>query len=366
MRVAFYSPIKPPDHPVPSGDRLMARLLMRALELGGAEVTLISSLRSFRKAPSDEVVSELIEAAEDEVERIATEWHAAGPPDLLITYHPYYKAPDLIGPELARRFAIPYATVEASYSRRRNESGWGRMQAFVATSLERAAVNISMTERDREGILNNFPAAHTALLPPFLDTEPFAALTPKPIAGRLAAVAMMRPGDKFDSFAMLSKALALIEDADWHLSVIGDGPGRSDVEALFARFDSSRISYLGQLDQAEIAKHLSSSSIYVWPGCGEAYGLAYLEAQAAGLPVVAQRIAGVPSVVIDGRTGILTPAGDVGAYAEAIRAMLADGPRRERLAQGARDFVRDERSLAAASERLMGIIREFTGLTVRK
>ena len=46
MRVAFYAPLKPPDHPVPSGDRSMARLLIRALELAGHEVGLASRLRS--------------------------------------------------------------------------------------------------------------------------------------------------------------------------------------------------------------------------------------------------------------------------------------------------------------------------------
>ena len=61
-----------------------------------------------------------------------------------------------------------------------------------------------------------------------------------------------------------------------------------------------------------------SGALYVWPGCGEAYGLAYLEAQAAGLPVVAQDIAGVPDVVRDGETGVLTPAGDAAAFADAI------------------------------------------------
>src|SRR3990172_8095375 len=46
MRIAFYAPLKPPDHPVPSGDRRMARLLMTALRHAGHEVDLASRLRS--------------------------------------------------------------------------------------------------------------------------------------------------------------------------------------------------------------------------------------------------------------------------------------------------------------------------------
>lgn len=363
MKVAFYSPIKPPGHPVPSGDRLMARLLISALELGGADVDVVSEFRSFRKEPPEDGFADLTAQAQGEVARIAAAWRHDGVPDLFLAYHPYYKAPDLIGPELSRSFAIPYVTVEASYSRRRNESGWRDMQAFVAGAVEAATINISMTERDREGLLANFPAVRTAILPPFLDATPFLAHRPEPERGRLATVAMMRPGDKLDSYGMLAAALAEVRDVGWSLSVVGDGPARPEVEALFAGLPAAQIHWHGQQEQGEIARLLAQSSVYLWPGVGEAYGLAYLEAEAAGLPVVAQEIAGVPSVVIHARTGILTPAGDVVAYAGAIRRLLSDEQERSRLAKGARDFVRDERSLAAGSNRLMSIIHEFTGLT---
>lgn len=363
MKVAFYSPIKPPGHPVPSGDRLMARLLIRALELGGGDVEVASELRSFRKEPPLDGIAALKAEAGAEIARIGDHWRQTGVPDLVLTYHPYYKAPDLIGPALAREFRIPYVTVEASYSRRRNDSEWRQMQAFVGEAVEAATVNISMTERDREGLLANFPNARTALLPPFLDATPLLAQEPAPRAGHLVTVAMMRPGDKLDSYRLLAAALGEVEDIAWSLSIAGDGPARAEVEELFAGFDPARVTWHGQLEQGEIARLLSTGSLYLWPGCGEAYGLAYLEAEAAGLPVIAQEIAGVPSVVVHGRTGLLTPADDVASYAGAIRQLLADESARLRLAAGARDFVRGGRSLEAGSHRLMSIIHEHTGLT---
>lgn len=309
MKVAFYSPIKPPGHPVPSGDRLMARLLIRALEHGHADVDVVSELRTFSRTPPEDGLSELASASAAEIERIAGRWDVSGVPDLFLTYHPYYKAPDLIGPELARRFSIPYLTAEASYSRRRNDAGWRDMQAVVGAAVSMAAVNISMTARDRDGLLANFPAARTAILPPFIDAEPYLIHASRPLSGRLATVAMMRPGDKLDSYRMLAPALRLVDDLGWSLSIIGDGPARPEIEALFSGFARERIVWHGQMDQSGVARLLAQGQIYVWPGCGEAYGLAYLEAQAAGLPVVAQAIAGVPSVVVDGRTGLLTAAG---------------------------------------------------------
>lgn len=364
MRVAFYSPIKPPDHPVPSGDRLMARLLMSALELGGATVNVVSEFRSFRSEPPQDGMAALRAEAAMEEARITKAWERDGAPDLFFTYHPYYKAPDLIGSSLAQRFSFPYLTAEASYSRRRDAAGWHEMQAPMRVSVQQAAVNISLTERDRDGLRGNFPEARTALLAPFLDASPFLEHLPVPRAGRLVTVAMMRPGDKMDSYRMLAAALATIQNVPWTLSIIGDGQARVEVEALFAGFASGRIEWHGQLDTGEIAALLSQSSLYVWPGCGEAYGLAYLEAQAAGLPVVAQAIAGVPAVVIDGRTGVLTPPEDVDAYGQAIAVLLADEPWRLRLARGARELVSGERSIAGGSRRLMSIIEAYTGLTV--
>ena len=70
----------------------------------------------------------------DEAARLTKLWHRDGKPDLWFTYHPYYKAPDLIGPELASAFAVPYVTAEASYSRRRNAGLWADSQGVGGAS----------------------------------------------------------------------------------------------------------------------------------------------------------------------------------------------------------------------------------------
>lgn len=77
-----------------------------------------------------------------------------------------------------------------------------------------------------------------------------------------------------------------------------------------------------------------------------------------GLPVAAQAVAGVPEVVKAGETGILTPAGDVEAYAGAISRLLQDPALGDRMGENAYRFVRDERSLPQAAARLDRILRE--------
>jgi len=359
MRIAFYAPMKSPDHPVPSGDRLMARLLIRALEMAGHSVEVVSEFPVHAGSPP--AAAEVLAKADGELERLRRKWWEEPRPELWFCYHPYYKSPDLLGPAIAEQFAIPYVTAEASYSRKRDGLGWAFFQKPVGDAIRQAAVNIAFTERDRKGLEDVFPEARIAGVKPFIDTALFEAITPAPDPQRLMTVAMMRAGDKMESYKMLATALCMIAERPWTLGIIGDGPLRVEVEALFAGFAPGRIDWLGQREPEEIAALLVKGSIYVWPGCGEAYGLAYLEAQAAGLPVVAQKTAGVPAVVEADMTGLLTPDGDMEAYAQAIAGLLDDRGRRDAMASAARRFVIDERSLAGAARELDLILCNHAG-----
>ena len=358
VRIAFYAPLKAPDHPVPSGDRQMARLLMEGLRLAGCAVSVASTLRAFTPDPDPESFATLRDTAARERARLVAAWRNGQKPDLWFTYHPYYKAPDLLGPDLARHLEIPYVTAEASYAPKRDRQGWAERQALIRDAIALARVNICITERDRDGLEKAVAGARFADLPPFIDTQAFAdGFTTAP-PRQLMAVAMMRTGDKFASFTILAQALGQLLDLPWRLTVIGDGPARAETIALFGGIPPDRLDWRGEIAPEAVPDALRQSGIYVWPGSGEAYGIAYLEAQAAGIPVVAQRTAGVPAVVRHEETGILTQAGDVAAYAAAIRALLIDDARREAYGRAARRFVLEERSLKGAAQRLGTVLKE--------
>ena len=231
LSIAFYAPLKAPDHPVPSGDRLMARLLVAALQAAGHGVTVVSALRAYRGDPQDHAGWVALQAAADaERARIAALWRGGMRPDLWFCYHPYYKAPDLLGPPLAAAFGVPMVTCEASYSQRRNVGIWAAMQAVMLEGVRGAALNLCLTGRDQAGLVAVDAGLHLAMLPPFIDTTPFGGpATPEP--GHLVTVAMMRAGDKGDSYARLAAALRLLPvGLPWRLTVAGDGPMRFDVE----------------------------------------------------------------------------------------------------------------------------------------
>ncbi|MBX3567753.1 MAG: glycosyltransferase family 4 protein [Rhizobiaceae bacterium] len=359
MRIAFYAPLKSPRHSIPSGDRLMARLLMEALGLAGHTVDLVSEFRSFQANPDTGSYALLKAEGEAEIARINARWIAEGVPDLWFSYHPYYKAPDLIGPRLSARFGIRYVTAEASWSPRRFVGSWAAAQDYVLAALRQASLNICFTRRDRDGLQQMASTYRLAMLPPFIDTGKFGA----PAAGndtpRLLSVAMMRSGDKFESYRLLGEALRRCVDLPWTYTIVGDGPMRGAVEAAMSDLPAERLTWLGERPQDEIPSILAGGDLLVWPGFGEAYGLAYLEAQAAGVPVVAQDTAGVPEVVHDGTSGLLTPVDDAAAYAAAVRRLLLDARLRRELGGKARAFVFEERSLPRAASTLNALLSRF-------
>ncbi len=349
--IAFYAPLKPPHHPIPSGDRKMARQLVAALEAGGHRVEVISALRMYRPIAHE---SNVFEMARQEAQSIIAAWERQGarPADLWFSYHPYYKAPDVIGPIVSRHFGIPYVTAEASHAGKRDRDEWRRSQAVVADALRLASLNLCFTADDAEGIERIAGAGRVAMLVPFIETTPAGPVAARRMHTplRLVTVAMMRPGVKVRSYRFLAAALARLDGLDWRLRVAGDGPAMAQVQAAFCGFDEGRVEFAGELAHEAVAALIDDSDLFVWPGFGEAYGLSYLEAQAAGLPAVGLDTHGVPSVIRHGETGLLVREAAPEAYAAAIARIARDPALYERLSTAARRFVAEERSLAAAAK----------------
>jgi glycosyltransferase involved in cell wall biosynthesis len=360
MRIAFYAPLKSADDPTPSGDRQVTRLLLQALRLAGHEPEIVSQLRSFDADGDAQRQNRIATAARDEVHRLVNRWRRqpSTAPELWFTYHLYYKAPDWLGPPVSEALGFPYVIAEASHAPKRAGGAWARGHRAVEQALRSADAVLGLNAADRDCVLPLLrdPARYFAL-PPFLD----AAIYPPPAAGRdhatprLIAVAMMRPGDKLASYRLLGAALAMLLDVPWSLEIVGDGPARTKVEQALKPL-SSRVRYRGVLSDAAIAAALAGADLFVWPAINEAYGMALLEAQACGLPVVAGASGGVAGIVSSGETGLLVPAGDVAEFAAATRRLLTDATARRGMAGAARAKVEREHDLPVAAGRLAGLI----------
>lgn len=362
--IAFYAPLKPVDHPVPSGDRQMARLLLRALEQAGFAADIASTLRSYDAAGDPGTQHRLIAAAAAERDSLLR-LYTADPgrrPALWLSYHVYYKAPDLIGPEMARVLGIPYVVVEASRARKRLGGPWADFAAAAEAAIDMAALVLCLSDRDRAAIEAHRPLGQRIVtLAPFLDVQPATRPT-EAGAGvgtppRLLTVAMMRPGDKLASYTLLAEALGMLNGRPWTLDVIGDGPAAGTVTELLAPL-GARVRRHGARTPDALMGWYGGADLLLWPGLNEAFGMVYLEAQAHGTPVVAVDNAGTGTVVRDGVGGCLT--GPTAAdYASAVASLLDDPVRRSALRQGARHHVEEHHSLTVAAERLRGLLESL-------
>jgi glycosyltransferase involved in cell wall biosynthesis len=379
VRIAFYAPLKPPTHPTPSGDRRVARLLQAALRRSGHDVTLASKLRSRAAEPDPKTLDTLRRRGERTAARLIERARAAPAnerPELWFTYHLYYKAPDWLGPAVADALAIPYVVAEASHAPKRAAGPWADYHAAVETAIRRADLVIGLNPADLECVAPLRPKGRPPLaLKPFLDPRPFVASTAArethraefakrlnldPAQPWLLAVAMMRAGDKEASYRVLAEALARIAGRPWQLVIVGDGEAKPVIEAAFAPI-AERVRFHAAAPLNALPAIYASADLFVWPAVNEAFGMALLEAQASGLPVVAGDGGGVPAIVAQGRTGLLVSVGDAAAFADAVATLLDDPEKRRTMGAAAMKTVAAEHAIDSAAAKLDAALGALVG-----
>jgi glycosyltransferase involved in cell wall biosynthesis len=366
MRVLLHTPLKPPDSPVASGDREMARGLERLLKRLGHSVVMPSLSRVAAGVPPADRHLALERRARANAQRLIQRWRSLPPRhperyDLWFTYHCYYRKPDWLGPIVSAALGIPYVISEASHAPRRAQGPTRLGHRAVERALAAADLVLSVNPRDTAGVRARLRSgAHQRWLPPFIDTRPFrASRRPSNDPPTLLSVGMMRTRDKLASYRVLADAFARLRHKAWQAVLVGDGPARAEVERLMAPF-GKRVRFAGAVPHAELPKIYASADLYLWPAINEAYGMAFLEAQAAGLPVVAGRTGGVPAVVSDGTTGLLTPVGDAAAFAQAVARLLDRPDERARLGSAAASRIasrHDEKAAAHALSSALALLR---------
>ncbi len=374
MRVAYYAPLKPVDHPIPSGDRRMARAFLAVLGALGHVVEIASSLRSYDGLGDLDRQVAIRHAAEVEVAQLIDVWKSAirPVPDLWFTYHAYHKAPDWLGPAVAGALGIPYVVAEASVAGKQAGGAWDLGHRATIDGINAAAKVLALTRVDAVDLarwLQDYQKL--VLFPPFLaqpmerpsdleaarrDLAGALGLAMEPVW--LVTLAMMRNDIKTESYRLLGRALAAMRSDDWRLLVIGDGDNAAEVRALLSRAAGGRVRFLGQLGGKAVAATLGASDVLVWPALREAYGMAILEALALGLPVVACDEGGVSDLVEHEGNGLLANDRSAAELAAHLDRLVGDQALRSRLAARALARFEERHSPGAAAARMAGILAE--------
>jgi glycosyltransferase involved in cell wall biosynthesis len=127
----------------------------------------------------------------------------------------------------------------------------------------------------------------------------------------------------------------------FHMVWVGDGPMRAELERLAQKLGvADRLSITGMC--TDVPAWLSCFDIFVLPTMWEGMGRVFLEAQAAGIPVIGTKVGGVPDVVRDGETGILIQPNDAKTLAETIELLITNAELRRRMGIAAAQFASNE------------------------
>jgi phosphatidylinositol alpha-1,6-mannosyltransferase len=152
---------------------------------------------------------------------------------------------------------------------------------------------------------------------------------------------------------------------DAALLIVGSGPARKRLEALTDRLGlRAAVRFTGSVPSADLPAHYDAGDVFAMP-CRtrragldvEGLGIVYLEASAAGLPVVAGRSGGAPDAVLDGQTGHVVDGTDVGAVGAAIVGMLRDPDGAKAMGAAGRAWVQRDWTWEAAAQRLTEMLR---------
>jgi glycosyltransferase involved in cell wall biosynthesis len=152
---------------------------------------------------------------------------------------------------------------------------------------------------------------------------------------------------------------------DVTLTLVGEGPDRSELEALAQNLGVvDRVRFTGWCAPSEIPACLAAADYYVGPSHREAQGLSLLEAMAAGIPVIASRVGGIPEIVREGESGLLVAPKAPQDIAEAVLRLVGDSSLRDRLRDGGLAVISDGYSRENSAHRFDALYGEVLSSAV--
>ena len=241
----------------------------------------------------------------------------------------------------------------------RFERGFTRASLALQARLEgvharRADRVITVSKYCAERIEEFYGVRDAVVVPELIDLEAWQALfeaNPAPTdSGRFTVLCVCRfyPRKRVD---VLLRAAAMLAPAipELEVRIVGDGPERPRLENLWRELRlEAVVRWLGDLRTEALASEYKRADVFCLPSVQEGFGIVFLEAMAAGKPIVAARAAAIPEVV---RAGLLVEPDRPEAFAEAILKLYADSELRQRLAECG--------TLWVANFEMMHVARQF-------
>jgi glycogen synthase len=270
----------------------------------------------------------------------------------------------LIALAAARRWSAPLV-VTVHMSPRHTLAGTGPRARFLRTvggagealALRRAAAVVTLTDRLAGLVRGGVPADRIHVIPS--GTRVFDAA-----AGGPTGVLFLGRLHRQKGVDTLIRALPLLPP-EATVTLVGDGPERATLRRLASDLGvADRVTVTGFVPHGMVPGLLAGADVVVLPSRYEELGTALVEAMAAGRPVVASHVGGIPELVRDGVDGLLVPPDDAAALAKAVTRVLANPVLAAELGASGRARVAGH-DWAALAGRVLGVYRTVLPVPAR-
>ncbi len=223
-----------------------------------------------------------------------------------------------------------YVEHQANHLKTRKELLWS------ALAQRRADKVVCLTQSYQDDLKRKlrflFKPKKNYIIPTGIDLSLYVTQRDYSSVGKIGMVARINSFRDHDTFL---QAFTSIHSQDVELHVAGDGPLLND---LRAKFNHPRIFFHGLLSSKEIIAFLKDLDIYVHASLGETSSLALMQAQAAGLPIIASDVAGINNFLTD-KTAILIPPKNAEALKSALDLLISDQSLRTKLSTASNDYA---------------------------
>lgn len=245
--------------------------------------------------------------------------------------HVHYAVPHAVAAALARQIALPLDLPFVVTLHGTDVTLFGgdeSLRPAVVWSLKQAAAVTAVSDHLAASAEAAFGLARVRRIYNFIEPREWAGRSPALRARYAAAgeavlvhVSNFRPVKNLGDVVRVFARVAARRPA--RLLLVGEGPDAGTARRLAHELgQEARVHFLGAYE--DVAEVLAAADVFVLPSSEESFGLGALEAMAAGVPVVASCVGGLPEVVVDGVTGYLCPAGQIDAMARACERLLDD------------------------------------------
>ena len=261
---------------------------------------------------------------------------------------------------LAAEFGVPF-----TFTAHGSDIYYKAPRDFADRAASAAAV-ITVSEANARYIATRFgvPRERIRVIPCGVDTGIFCRLEGKPgtqisifpaLPPLILCVARHTP---VKNLGLLLEACAMLRDrgVEFRCVMIGDGASHDELAGIRAQLNlQPRVEMIGAAERTTVLAWLRRASVAVLSSHSEGMPVSLMEAGACEVPVVATRVGGIPELIEDGVTGILTTPGDVATLTDALQRLVADQPLRAAMGHAARRRIAAKFSLAAQIDSLQAL-----------